>query len=764
MHEVRAAAVVFLCACLLACVAAYAYEPPARSADFTIRLKSRAILPAEGIPPCLPDRMETGGRAHVMIQFRRVPGPALVRSLEHEGVALLDYISGMAYSASVSGAGLDHLAGLGAVRAVVPFQAADKMSRALRRGLVSAESRNDDGSFNLAVVFFEDTAPGVMTAVAGKYGRVREVAPRERVLVVSTARELIGAMAREDEVEWVEEAALPRALVLDRVRATVGADIVQAPPYDLDGAGSSLGMWEANGPAETHVDFTGRLILADGAAPGDHATLVGGIMAGDGSGSENRGGTPYQWRGIATAAEIVSYTWAGSVPVLIAETAEAIATYGIILSNNSWGWYLCGYMCSLYGDYDAWSKQYDRTVRGVQGAPISIVFGAGNDRECFECEDSLAHFPYGTVSPPGATAKNTIGVGAVNALSKTMTTFSGWGPTQDGRLKPDIVAPGCNDTTGVTGPVPPNDYNGDLCGTSFSTPVVSGSIGILNQQFGLLGRTEVKPHTFKAVLIQTAEDLGNPGPDYAYGHGMLDLKRAVDLVIADYPAHELIRPDSVGDSLMNACYMDVPAGAAFLRVTLVWDDKQAAPAAERALVNDLDLILRDPAGAPHYAYVLDPDNPSAPATRGINTVDNVEVVEVAEPAPGRWSAEVHGALVPEGPQPYTLVLPYEYSTGGIEGSGDERPGYELHPARPNPFGSSTLITFDLGERAAVRLRVYDARGRMVRSLCEGEKQAGRHTAAWDGADQAGEPAAPGIYFCRLETAAFAATERIVLIR
>ena len=99
-----------------------------------------------------------------------------------------------------------------------------------------------------------------------------------------------------------------------------------------------------------------------------------------------------------------------------------------MFANNSWGWFNCGGSCSSYGKYDAFSKHYDLVVTGARGAPVGVVFGAGNEQNCIACQDSLPDFPYGTVSGPGATAKNVISVGAVNAPDKSMTTFSAWGP------------------------------------------------------------------------------------------------------------------------------------------------------------------------------------------------------------------------------------------------------------------------------------------------------------------------------------------------
>ena len=88
----------------------------------------------------------------------------------------------------------------------------------------------------------------------------------------------------------------------------------------------------------------------------------------------------------------------------------------------------------------------------------------------------------------------------------------------------------------------------------------------------------------------------------------------------------------------------------------------------------------------------------------------------------------------------------------------------LHQNRPNPFNPSTTIAFDLPVRAEARLSVYDAAGRLVRRLAAGELSPGRHEVRWDGLDDAGRPAASGVYFCRLRAGKETRSIRLVLLR
>jgi hypothetical protein len=739
-------------------------DPPDRIRDYTLVLRSGRVTPDEGIAPELGAAFGAGARRHVVIQFERIPGESDIDLMRSNGVILLDYLPNHAYFALVSEAALSRLAETDIFRAALPIRSEDKMLARLRNRGPSDHARNDDGTARVVVVLFGDVWIDDALVTARSFGEVTATRHDESTLEMNVDADRIAALADEEMVQWIEEAPPPKQVFLDDLRATVKADTVQAPPYGLDGSGAVFGQWEGGSPATTHEDFLGRLTIADGAPPGDHATAVAGIMAGDGSRSESWGGTPYQWRGIATAAEIVSYSWPSYVWELNQETAEAIAEYGIMASSNSWGWFVCGSLCSFFGDYDDFSKRYDRIVRGSQGAAINVVFAAGNDQSCFECQDSLPHFPYGTVSAPGASAKNTIGVGGVNVIDKTMTTFSGWGPVDDGRVKPDLMAPGCKGDTGVYVPQRPNDYADGGCGTSYSAPAVTGALGIMKQQFGLLGYDPVAPHTYKAVLIETAEDLGNPGPDYAFGHGHLDIQAAVDFIIANHPEGQLIRVDSLADSETDRYSMEIEPGADSLRLALVWDDFRGTPGAGKQLVNDLDLVARSPGGLWHHPYVLDPDDPSAVATTGVNDVDNVEVLELTSPETGVWTVEVRGSVVPQGPQEYTLALPRGNVATRVAESDRGTAGFRRLVVTPNPFGSAATIRFALPVAGTVRLTVHDVAGRRIATLVEGRYPVGEFAAVWNGVDRAGRPVSSGVYFIRIAAGGETRTEKVVRVR
>jgi len=176
--------------------------------------------------------------------------------------------------------------------------------------------------------------------------------------------------------------------------------------------------------------------------------------------------------------------------------------------------------------------------------------------------------------------------------------------------------------------------------------------------------TDPLPSTVKGLLLHTAKDLGHAGPDYAYGHGLVDARAAIDLARANAVVEDTILQQGQRD----AYTLDVASGATALKLTLVWDDYPGDPLAGEALVNDLDLMVTGPDGTAYYPWTLDPLLPENPAQRiRADHVNNVEQVTVDSPAEGRWLVTVWGATVPQPHQAYSLIIepagPVETATG-----------------------------------------------------------------------------------------------------
>ncbi|MBI5096296.1 MAG: S8 family serine peptidase [Nitrospirae bacterium] len=487
--------------------------------------------------------------------------------------------------------------------------------------------------------------------------------PDFRTLEIAVEEGKITRIAQEDISQWIEDVPPPPVPHNDGIRTNTGVNTVQASPYNLSGSGVNVGQWDDGDVDSTHDDFgsPSRVTeVSDIGITGDHATHVAGTMGGDGTRSS---GT---YRGMAPNIRIFSYDFGGN---RVSQHNQAINTYGIEISNNSWGIGISNSFnnCDLYGDYAYDAPSYDQIVTGLYGKRISIIFSAGNERDDGDCPN-LGQAPgypyYGNITPP-ATAKDVITVGAINSDNNSMTYFSSWGPMDDGRIKPDVVAPG--DEVGGDGAIRstiPTDTYGLMIGTSMAAPAVSGSAALIVEDYRRSnGGTDPLPSTVKTLIVPGAQDLGNTGPDFSYGYGRIDVKNAIDLLESGG-----IAEDEVGHQASNFFYLDVPAGTTSVKVTLVWDDEVAANNASVTLVNDLDLIVKDPNGVRYYPWTLDPLNPSGVAVRTMEDhTNNIEQVEASGSlTSGTWTVEVFGYAVPvKAPQKYSPAFTPVYSLLGV---------------------------------------------------------------------------------------------------
>ncbi len=464
----------------------------------------------------------------------------------------------------------------------------------------------------------------------------------------------------------------------------------------LNGTGQILGEWDANAVRLTHQELTGRVTQMDGTVTlHDHSTHVAGTLIASGVNANAKG--------MSFAASLQAYEWNSDD----AEMAAAAAG-GLKISNHSYGyiagwynyggtWYWYGWIPYSetedygFGYYDEKSASWDEIAYNAPG--YLILKSAGNDRGEGPAPGS-GHYAwigdtwtwsttvrdkdggttgYDCISYNG-TAKNILTVGAVNDIvagysvpaDVVMSSFSCWGPTDDGRIKPDIVGNGVGVTSSLSSG---NTAYGSYNGTSMATPNVAGSLGLLLQhKENLDGNSENwKAASLKALVLHTADEAGaNPGPDYAFGWGLMNTETAANLLTEDntnggsFNIRELSL--SNGDTYQTTLYSD---GINELKATIVWTDPAATPVTpsndppDLMLVNDLDMRITDPMAVVSYPYILDPANPANAATTGDNFRDNVEQIVVSSGTEfGKaYSLTInHKGALTNGMQAYSLIL------------------------------------------------------------------------------------------------------------
>jgi hypothetical protein len=615
----------------------------------------------------IPDR-------HIIMQFEQPVTGELRAALSGAGVTLLHSLGENAFFAALSSGGVDSTA-----LAALPLVQAEsiRLEHKLHPLLVGGGApdhalvgTDELGRPMLAayIVFHPDVPLEARLALMDQHGvTTRDSVGLVNALVVELPLAALPSVAAEDGVQWVEP-ALPRMSEWnDSNRNRIGADTAQAAPYNLSGAGVSVLVYDAGTARATHQDFGGRLTVRDASGLIGHATHVSGTIGGSGAAS---GGV---WKGMAPGVTLQSYgfQYDGTGIFLYtnpgdlqADYNQAINTFGADIANNSIGTNTetNGFPCDIQGDYGVTDQLIDNIVRGGLGVPFRIVWANGNERQGSRC-DVEGFGDYYSTAPP-ATAKNHITVGALNSNSDGMTTFSSWGPTDDGRLKPDISSAGCQSDSdgGVTSCYSGSDTQyATLCGTSMASPTVCGASALLMQDYRqAFPGPDMRNSTLKIFLAHTAVDLGNAGPDYQFGYGSVRIVSAVDFMRLG-----AFRESSVSQTGVVSYVVNVSAGTPQLKVTMAWDDYPGTPNVVPSLVNDLDLRVLDPSSNQAFPWTLNPANPSSLAVRTArNTRDNIEQVVVDSPAVGTWTVEVFGFAVPQGPQPFSICASPNLGDGG----------------------------------------------------------------------------------------------------
>jgi len=421
---------------------------------------------------------------------------------------------------------------------------------------------------------------------------------------------------------------------------------------DLNGENMIGGVWDGGRVRDTHNLLEDRTTQIDN--PGsisNHSTHVSGTMIG--SASQVNG----QAKGMAPMAELLTYDFGADEP----EMTNAAAN-GLLISNHSYGIASSNVPLWYIGYYDSNARDIDRIV---YNAPYYLpICSAGNDRQSGE-NPADGGYDYLTDK---SVAKNNIVVAATfevldyeDASDVFMSSFSSWGPTDDGRIKPDISAKGVNMYSASGGS---NASYTNMSGTSMATPNVSGSLLLLQQHYNDLNGEYMLASTLRALALHTADEAGfAPGPDYRFGWGLLNTQRAAQVISQDGTESIIITETLDANDVYT--YTFKADGTQEISATIAWTDPAANPlpggnedVATPSLVNDLDLRISQDGGVTFLPWVLNAATPTAGATTGDNVVDNVEKIEINTPEAGDYIVRVShkGQLLVNDSQVFSLVI------------------------------------------------------------------------------------------------------------
>jgi subtilisin family serine protease len=651
---------------------------------------------------------------YAILQLRGPVAVADRAALESTGLELLEYVPDYAFLVRGDEAQISAAAGLPQVFGRAPFTLAEKLAPSLLRAL-------ERGASDLGRVR--------VIAWAGRESELAAALSAQALdLDAATAAQTL-SVAGLEAVRWIEPAIAPRVLN-DVARGIMRVNETWAARNRF-GAGQIVAIADSGldtGNLGTlSPDFSGRLAATHSLVAGQnwddgfgHGTHVAGSLLGAGVQSGANPAThsyTTSFAGVAPEASAVIQAFevgaSGEITGLPDDYAvlfgQAYAD-GARLHSDSWGGNTGPITDTeaAFGGYDYGTQRTDQFI--YEHPDMSIVVAAGNSGVDGTPIEILPGLPIcldgdGVVDPdsllaPG-TAKNVITVGAsenlrssggiagsgwsalslcflANPIASDLTSnnanglaaFSSRGPTDDGRIKPDLVAPGTNLISNRSHAPGANtlwgEYNADYVysgGTSMATPLAAGLATLAREWLIEKGAPNPSAALVKATLLNTTFDIA-PGqyglgatqeitvtrPNPAAGWGRAD----GGFMVA--PAPYIVWMDDRLAGLGTGQYVDYAHSGATpltvitttqpLRVMLVWTDPPASLSAAKQLVNDLDLTLTGPDGTVYRG------NGAASADR----TNNVEGVVVNAPAPGAYTVRVSAFNVPLGPQRYALVV------------------------------------------------------------------------------------------------------------
>jgi hypothetical protein len=415
----------------------------------------------------------------------------------------------------------------------------------------------------------------------------------------------------------------------------------------VEGQNMTAGVWDAGSGFPSHELFGGRLQVLDGTVNSHyHSAHVAGTIIGS---DQFQNGLA---RGMAFRGNVNSYDWNNDV----SEVAIA-ASNGLLISNHSYGRNPYFVSDNEWGKYDIVAQELDEIM---YNAPFyEFVCAAGNSRGNY----NLIKNGFDLLTTHSL-SKNGITVAAVSEVpnytgpsSVSMSYFSSWGPTDDGRIKPDIAAKGV-DTFSATDNS--NSSYDSLSGTSMASPSVAGTLLLFQQYYNQLNGSFMKASTLKGLMIHTADETGvNDGPDYSFGWGLINAEKAANVITKrqtqSFILENILNQGGIYNISVNAL------GNEPLIATLCWTDPKgnlpsaAIDASMPILINDLDIRITKNTQT-YFPWKLDVSNPLNAATHGDNIVDNIEKIEINNPTESYNVSVSHKGTLLNNFQNYSLII------------------------------------------------------------------------------------------------------------